>query len=89
MVIHARWKLFGHILRLPPNVPANKAMTAYFSHPGEGWRGRPRTTLPTVLNDDLKDTPYELKSRKDLELLQAKAQVQGEWNILIELVAKT
>ena len=89
MALYARWKLFGHILRLPPNVPANKAMIAYFSQHGTGRRGRPRTTLPIVLNDDLKGTPYKLKSKKDLELLRTKAQARGEWNNLIELVAKT
>ena len=41
------------------------------------------------VNNDLKGTPYELKSRKDLELLQVKAQARGEWNNLIELVIKT
>ena len=89
MAIHARWKLFGHILRLPPTAPANKAMIAYFSQPGAGRRGRPRNTLPIVLNDDLKGTPYELKSGKDLELLRIKAQAREEWNILTELIAKT
>ena len=54
MALYAKWKLFGHILRLPLTVPANKAMIAYFSQPGTGRRGRPRTTLPIVLNDDLK-----------------------------------
>ena len=49
----------------------------------------PRTTLPIVVNDDLKGTPYELKSGKDLELLRIKAQAREEWNILTELIAKT
>ena len=36
MALHAQWNLFGHFLRLLPNVPANKDMTAYFCHPGAG-----------------------------------------------------
>ena len=36
MALYAQWNLFGHILRLLPNVPANKDMTAYFCHPGAG-----------------------------------------------------
>ena len=43
----------------------------------------------SLVNDDLKGTPYELKSRKDLELLRVKAQARGEWNNLIEPVTKT
>ena len=58
-------------------------MTAYFSQPRVGRRGRPRTTLPIVLNEDLKGT------MKDLEFLRAKAKAREEWNSLIELVAKT
>ena len=64
-------------------------MIAYFSQPRAGRHGRPKTTLPISLNDDLKGTPYEIKSKKDLELLHTKAQARGEWNSLIELVAKT
>ena len=75
MALHAQWNLFGHILRLLPNVPANTAMTAYIFLPTWGSRnGRPRTTLPTVFNDNLKGIPYKLKSRKDLQLLRAKSQ---------------
>ena len=79
MALHAWYKLFEHILRLPPKVPANQAITAYFSQPWSGKGGRLRTTLPTVHNDDLKGAPYELKSRKDLELLRAKAQARGNF----------
>ena len=43
-----RWSLFGHILRLDPEVPAKKAMMYYCSQK-HGPRGRPKTTLPTIL----------------------------------------
>ena len=64
----ARWQLFGHILRLPASVPANKAMIGYYSKPGSGRRGRPKTTLPVVLNEDLKCTNAQLMTSADLVL---------------------
>eukprot|EP00795_Rhopilema_esculentum_P010766 gene10766-19556_t len=49
-----RWQLFGHILRRDRNIPEFKAMELYFrSKKAKGFRGKPRTTLPKVLNEDL------------------------------------
>ena len=48
-----RWNLFGHILRRDNNIPAQLAMQEYF-RPGTKHRGRPKTTLHTVLAADLK-----------------------------------
>ena len=85
----ARWKLFGHILRLPTAAPANKAMTAYFNKPGKSRRGRPRTTLPIVLNEDLKKTGNQLKSSNDLDALRSKAESREEWNDFIKQIIST
>ena len=50
-----RWQKFGHILRLNENVPANEAMRYYFSYnTNQSFRGRPRYTIVTQLNDDVK-----------------------------------
>jgi len=47
MARRARWKLFGHILRLPDDVPANIVMAEYFSPTtaATGYRGM---TSPNV-----------------------------------------
>ena len=65
-----RWKLFGHILRRDDDIPAQTAMEEYFHTHGSKYRGRTPTSLPTILNDDLKlyknylqSTPAELISR--------------------------
>jgi hypothetical protein len=52
-----RWKLMGHILRMNDEVPAKKAMTYYFDDHQAlgGFRGRPRTTIATKINQDLVD----------------------------------
>ena len=52
-ILKARWTLFGHILRRDQNIPANKSMKFYFTNLGKNFQGKPRTTLPTKLADDL------------------------------------
>ena len=51
-ITEARWRLFGHVLRMPQNVPAQMTNDSYFQ---PCWRGRPWTTLPMVLNTNLQN----------------------------------
>ncbi|EGZ07846.1 hypothetical protein PHYSODRAFT_527293 [Phytophthora sojae] len=79
-----RWRLFGHILRRP-EIPAYTQMAAYFDSPSKGtWRGRPRTTLPTVLDADLISSgyAYRLETRRDLDQLRLLAQEKPKWKAL-------
>ena len=48
-----RWKLFGHILRRGDTITAYTAMHEYFDE-GPKYLGRPPTSLPTILNQDLR-----------------------------------
>ena len=50
-------KLLGHTLRMNVNTPAQKAMQYYFENNKQSkqFRGRPRTTIATVLNRDIKE----------------------------------
>ena len=49
-IITARWRLFGHVLRLPRDAPAQRAIDHYFADTEAAtFRGRPRTSLPTSL----------------------------------------
>ena len=54
----ARWRLFGHVLRMSNETPAKLATTQYFNTITGGevkrFRGRPRKTLPVLLDEDLK-----------------------------------
>ena len=50
--IKARWGLFGHVMRMAHDTPAQMAIDEYIT-PTAGWQGRPRTTLPTTLDNDL------------------------------------
>ena len=56
-------------------------MGAYFAEPRPaGWRGRPRHTLPTLLQDDAKRIGLSLSSKVDLEAFRAlAADRSGGW----------
>ena len=91
----ARWSLFGHTLRRDPNIPANTAMKFYFEQEARGYRGRPRTTLPLVLNKDLEIYQnymcsrhqqthiLQLKCSQDLSKLSIIAQDRREWRQMV------
>ena len=91
----ARWKLLGHILRRDQNIPANMAMTLYFNENIRGetkFRGARRTTLPTVLNNDLAKTHHtdhnyckqlKLANTQDLITLQNLATDRKYWRRLV------
>ena len=54
-IVTARWRLFGHVLRLPRDAPAQRAIDHYFADTeAAAFRGRPRTSLPTTLCSDLR-----------------------------------
>ena len=92
-----RWELFGHIFRRARNIPAYKAMELYKA---KGFRGKPRTTLPKVLNEDLniynnKDPikaehnychRLKLNTKEDLEELRALAQDRKGWKKLTKAI---
>ena len=53
-ILQNRWRLFGHILRLDRQTPAQQSMFHYFAPSSQkGFRGRSRQTLPTTINRDL------------------------------------
>ena len=88
-ILESRWRLFGHILRRSIEIPANKAMTAYFVKCGDHFRGRPPTTLPVVLNNNLSHAKMRLKTPGDLEHLRALAQDRQKWRALTTQLVET
>ena len=90
-VLENRWRLFGHILRRDREIPANKAMEGFFVPQGDKYRGRPITTLPVVLNNDLsrlESNTYGLKTFKDIENLKKIAEQRDQWRILCTRIQK-
>ncbi|GFR69344.1 endonuclease-reverse transcriptase [Elysia marginata] len=81
-ILELRWRLFGHILRRDNSIPANLAMLYYFNENSNRGRGRPTTTLPITLNNDLKrlqnkDVP--LTPKEGLHKMQKIASQRQEW----------
>ena len=90
-VLENKWRLFGHKLRRDREIPANKAMEGFFIPQGDKYRGRPITTLPVVLNNDLsrlESNTYGLKTFKDIENLKKIAEQRDEWRILCTGIQK-
>ena len=82
-----RWRLFGHVLRLPAAAPARLHMVKYFEESSKKWRGRPRCTLPTRLKDDLqKSGEGNLHTINDLMLLAAMAADRQKWRELVKRI---
>ena len=88
----ARWSLFGHHLRLPPSTPVHRAIVSYFDTEGlHGSCGKPKTTLPVALNQDLQleghHLPFNsLKDREDLRFFQSAAADVCQWQELVNRV---
>jgi len=86
----SRWRLFGHILRLPPTTPAVLSMYGYFEDQlAVCWRGRPRSTLPVVLSSDLKNSGMgTLSSSTDLQRLHTIATDRKQWHQMCNGILK-
>ena len=82
-------------MRREKNIPANMAMDLYFNEEirgGKKFRGARRTTLPTVLNEDLakiqpRDHNYskqlKLSNKEDLHTLKQLADDRKFWRCLV------
>ena len=54
-LFQARWRMFGHVLRMSNEVLAKQAVLYYFRNEKTiGFIGHPRTTIATVFDQDLK-----------------------------------
>ena len=74
-IVTARWRLFGHVLRLPRD--AQRAIDHYFADTeAAAFRGRPRTSLPTTLCSDLRRIGRTLRQPADIEALRALSREQ-------------
>ena len=68
--IKARWGLFGHVMLMAHDTPAQMAIDEYIEPTATaGWQGRPRTTLPTTLYNDLQGVEKRLRNKQGLQHL--------------------
>ena len=63
-ITHARWSLFGHVLRLASDTRAQLSMDYYAQVEDVGRQGRPVTTLPVVLFNEYKEHMMKEKKTK-------------------------
>ena len=87
-LLRNRWKLFGHIMRLHSETPAQKSMMHFFTESKvPKFQGRPRINLPYKSNYDLEKYSPELlmlKTLKDLQTLKIIAQDRNRWINMVE-----
>ena len=93
-----RWKLLGHILRLPADCPARKPMRYYFEErTNKIFRGRRRTTIVSTLNENIKRTKEDditfsvtpLVSQVSLQNLYMKAKNRKLCSKIVQQVVKS
>ena len=91
----ARWNMFGHVLRLPRDTPAQLAMDFYFETPmhAEKFKGQSRTTLPTVINRDIIEAnklnrlpTTQFVTSGDLSNLRSIAADKNQWKEIVERI---
>lgn len=90
-----RWQLFGHVLRLPKDTPAQMSMFHYCNSFKEKQveKGRPLTTLPIVLFNEyhsykqsLRKSGYRQKPITALNELLKIASKRNDWAELVKNV---
>ena len=81
--INARWRLFGHTLRMDENTPARQAMAYYFEHDFKGRQGN-HNTIASKLSSELKSFKGDvMSSRDDFNVLLQLANNRDEWKDLV------
>jgi len=86
LVADARWRMLGHVLRLPPETPAHAAtyVAATSKSTGilsktPGRRGRHRTNLYGVIKKDLVSRGLKLTCKTDMKKLTGVAKDKRRW----------
>ena len=86
-VVNARWRLYGHVLRMNEDVPARQAMALYFD--GKEFKGRQGNfcSIASVLSDDYKKAfGVSIKTKQEYESIILIAQDRERWKTVVEKV---
>jgi hypothetical protein len=74
-VVNARWRLFGHVLRMNENVLARQSMDCYFNEKSHKGRQGNFFTIDFVLSDEYKSVCLNsIKTKADYEAVVELAQ---------------
>ena len=94
IIREARWRMLGHVLRMDDDTPAKYATIKYFDK-GKSFLGRPRTTIATIINEDINLAhaqqnrevfsllPSQLKNTTDLKQLETAANDRSKWILIV------
>lgn len=90
-----RWKMFGHVLRLSQDTPAQLAMDFYCTSAASMQRGRAKTTLPVLLLNEyhaykqqLKKSSYRQTPTTALKELRRQAADRDNWAQVVKEVCQ-
>ena len=82
VVIHSRWRLFGHTLRLSEKTPAREAMSYYFQRDQIGRQGN-FVTIATTLSREYKlITSQSINTQDEYNSVVLAAQDRDAWKQL-------
>lgn len=85
-VVNARWRLFGHTLRLHEDSPARKAMAFYFVKDTPGRQGN-RVTIASALSNEYKSVTGKcISTSSEYETVVRVAQNRDSWKLIVQLV---
>jgi hypothetical protein len=88
-VVNARWRLFGHVLRMNENVPARQAMYCYFNEKSHKGRQGNFCTIASVLSDEFKSVCLKsIKTKADYEAVVELAQDREQWKGIVQNVTQ-
>ena len=83
-VLNARWRMFGHTLRMHECTPAKQAMTSYFNETQTGRPGH-RITIATALSKEYENTRgCKINNRQQYEAMVALASNRESWKQLVD-----
>jgi hypothetical protein len=87
-VLNARWRLFGHTLRMSDDTPAKQAMMYYFSSQAGGRPGN-RVTIASALAKEYEAaTSNKLRTKEQYESLIELAKDRVAWKGLVSTVVR-
>ena len=87
-VINARWRMFGHTLRMHECTPARQAMAYYFDDTLTGRPGH-RITIATALSKEYENTRgCKINNRQQYETMVALASDRESWKQLVDDVVE-
>ena len=85
-VLNARWRLFGHTLRMNDQTPARMAMAYYFVKDQAGRKGN-RVTIATALSNEYKSVySKSICNTHDYLAVAQIAQDRDVWREVVEAV---